>query len=89
MKLFYHPSFTYNAFVDFEKSPVFLDAKIVNTNDLCNIIKLHAGIESKVKSYGERFVEYYVAMKKFMEKNPKNILASGLVSSIIQLSVFP
>ena len=77
MKLFYHPSFTNNAFVDFEKSPIFLDAKIVNTNDLCNIIKLHAGIESKVKSYGERFVEYYVAMKKFMEKNPKNILAES------------
>ena len=74
MKLFYNPSFTNNAFIDFEKSPVWLDAKIVNTNDLCNIIKLQAGINSKVKNYGERFVEYYVAMKKYMEENPKNFL---------------
>ena len=31
MKLFYNPSFSGNAYVDFQKSPVLLDAKIVNT----------------------------------------------------------
>lgn len=77
MKLFYNPSFTGNAYVDFEKTPVLFDAKIVNTAGLCGIIKLHAGICSEVKDYGERFVDYYAAMKKFMAKNPKNVMAAS------------
>ena len=74
MKLFYNPSFSGNAYVDFQKSPVLLDSKIVNTAGLCGIIKLHAGICSEVKDYGTRFVDYYAAMKKYMEKNPKNVM---------------
>lgn len=77
MKLFYNPSFTGNAYVDFEKTPVMLDARVVNTAGLCGIIRLHAGICSVVKDYGIRFVDYYSAMKKFMAKNPKNILAES------------
>lgn len=77
MKLFYNPSFTGNAYVDFEKTPVMFDAKVVNTAGLCGIIRLHAGICSEVKDYGTRFVDYYSAMKKFMAKNPKNILAES------------
>ncbi|MCR5762705.1 MAG: PD-(D/E)XK nuclease family protein [Treponema sp.] len=77
MKLFYNPSFTGNAYVDFEKAPVLFDAKIVNTAGLCGIIRLHAGICSEVKDYGNRFVDYYAAMKKFMAKNSKNILAES------------
>lgn len=75
MKLFYNPSFTGNAYVDFEKTPVMFDAKVVNTAGLCGIIRLHAGICSVVKEYGIRFVDYYAAMKKFIAKNPKNTLA--------------
>ncbi len=77
MKLFYNPSFTGDAYVDFKKAPVLFDAKIVNTAGLCGIIRLHAGIRSDVKDYGTRFVDYYAAMKKFMEKKPKNILAQS------------
>lgn len=77
MKLFYNPSFTGNAYVNFEKTPVMFDAKVVNTAGLCGIIRLHAGICSEVKDYGTRFVDYYSAMKKFMAKNPKNILAES------------
>ncbi len=77
MKLFYNPSFTGNAYVDFEKTPVMFDAKVVNTAGLCGIIRLHAGICSVVKDYGIRFVDYYSAMKKFMAKNPKNTLATS------------
>ena len=77
MKLFYNPSFTGNAYVNFEKTPVMFDAKVVNTAGLCGIIRLHAGICSEVKDYGTRFVDYYSAMKKFMAKNPKNILAAS------------
>ena len=75
MKLFYNPSFTGNAYVNFEKTPVMFDAKVVNTAGLCGIIRLHAGICSEVKEYGIRFVDYYAAMKKFIAKNPKNTLA--------------
>nr|MCR5766314.1 hypothetical protein [Treponema sp.] len=77
MKLFYNPSFTGNAYVDFEKTPVLFDAKVVNTAGLCGIIRLHAGICSEVKDYGTRFVDYYSAMKKFMAKNPKNTMAAS------------
>ena len=77
MKLFYNPSFTGNAYVNFEKTPVMFDAKVVNTAGLCGIIRLHAGICSEVKDYGTRFVDYYAAMKKFMAKNPKNTLAAS------------
>ena len=77
MKLFYNPFFTGNAYVNFEKTPVMFDAKVVNTAGLCGIIRLHAGICSEVKDYGTRFVDYYSAMKKFMAKNPKNILAES------------
>ena len=77
MKLFYNPSFTGNAYVDFEKTPVMFDAKVVNTAGLCGIIRLHAGICSEGKEYGTRFVDYYAAMKKFMAKNPKNTLATS------------
>ena len=77
MKLFYNPSFTGNAYVNFEKTPVMFDAKVVNTAGLCGIIRLHAGICSEVKEYGTRFVDYYAAMKKFIAKNPKNTLAAS------------
>ena len=77
MKLFYNPVFTSNAYVDFAKSQVLLDAKIVNTAGLCEIIKLHAGLCSGVKDYGARFVDYYSAMKKYMAKNSKNVMAAS------------
>ena len=77
MKLFYNPSFTGNAYVDFKKAPVLFDAKIVNTAGLCGIIRLHSGICSEVKDYGKRFVDYYAAMKKFMAKNPENVMAAS------------
>ncbi|MBO4638897.1 MAG: hypothetical protein J5710_04010 [Treponema sp.] len=77
MKLFYNPAFTGSAYVDFKKSPVFFDSKIVNTAGLCNVIRLHAGICSDVADYGTRFVHYYAAMKKYMAKNPKSVMAAS------------
>ena len=77
MRLFYNPSFSGNAYVDFRKTPLLLDSKIVNTSGLCEIIRLHAGICSEVKDYGTRFVDYYAAMKKYMEKNPNNAMAAS------------
>ena len=77
MKLFYNPAFTGSAYVDFKKSPVFFDSKIVNTAGLCNVIRLHAGICCDVADYGTRFVHYYAAMKKYMAKNPKSVMAAS------------
>ena len=77
MKLFYNPAFTGSAYVDFKKSPVFFDSKIVNTAGLCNVIRLHAGICCDVADYGTRFVHYYSAMKKYMAKNPKSVMAAS------------
>ena len=64
MKLFYNPAFTGGAYVDFSKSPVLFDAKLVNTAGLCKVLRLHAGLRSCEKDYGARFVDYYAAMKK-------------------------
>ena len=77
MKLFYNPAFTGSAYVDFKTSPVFFDSKIVNTAGLCNVIRLHAGICCDVADYGTRFVHYYAAMKKYMAKNPKSVMAAS------------
>ena len=77
MKLFYNPAFTGSAYVDFKASPIFFDSKIVNTAGLCNVIRLHAGICSDVADYGTRFVHYYAAMKKYMAKNPKSVMAAS------------
>ena len=77
MKLFYNPAFTGSAYVDFKTNPVFFDSKIVNTAGLCNVIRLHAGICSDVADYGTRFVHYYAAMKKYMAKNPKSVMAAS------------
>lgn len=83
MKLFYNPSFSGNAYVDFQKSPVLLDAKIVNTAGLCGIIRLHAGICSEVKDYGTRFVDYLAAMKKYMAKKPDNVMAASFAVDML------
>ena len=77
MKLFYNPAFSGSAYVDFKKSPVFFDSKIVNTAGLCNVIRLHAGICCDVADYGTRFVHYYAAMKKYMAKNPESVMAAS------------
>ena len=45
MKLFYSPSFSGKAYVDFSKSQVLFDAKIVNTAGLCGIINGYSASE--------------------------------------------
>lgn len=42
---------------------------------LCKVLRLHEGLRSCEKDYGARFVDYYAAMKKFIEKNPGNVFA--------------
>ncbi|MBO4628375.1 MAG: hypothetical protein J5687_00340 [Treponema sp.] len=74
MKLFYNPGFSDKAYIDFKKDSVRFDSKITGTAGLCEIIRLHAGVCSNVNDYGTRFVHYYAAMKKYMAKNPGNIL---------------
>ena len=77
MKLFYNPAFSNGAHVDFSDSPILFDAKVVNTAGLCKVLRLHAGLSSDVQDYGKRFVDYYAAMKKFMQKNPGNAFAAS------------
>ena len=77
MKLFYNPAFSNGAYVDFSDSPILFDAKVVNTAGLCKVLRLHAGLSSDVQDYGKRFVDYYAAMKKFMQKNPGNAFAAS------------
>lgn len=83
MRLFYNPSFSGNVYLDFNKKKAVLDTQIVNTAGLCGIITLHAGITLEQKSWGNRFADYYSAIKKYMAKNPGNGLeASFLVDKL-------
>ena len=75
MKLIYSPS--YNGFVYTDKNELLFNQKIVDTIGLIEEIKLHAGLCSENKEEIERLVNYYKAMKIYMDKNPNNILKAS------------
>ena len=75
MKLFYCPSYT--GFVYTDKTKLMFNQKIVDTAGLVEEIKLHAGLCTDQKEDIERTVDYYKAMKSYMEKNPKNVLKAS------------
>lgn len=75
MKLIYSPS--YNGFVYTDKNKLLFNQKIVDTIGLIEEIKLHAGIFSEKKEEIERLVNYYKAMKLYMDKNPNNVLKAS------------
>ncbi len=75
MKLFYSPSFS--GFVYTDKSKLMFNQKVVDTAGLVEEIKLHAGLSGNRKDNIERAVDYYKAMKAYMEKNPGNILKAS------------
>ena len=66
MKLIYSPS--YNGFIYTDKNELMFNQKIVDTTGLVEEIKLHAGLCGKRKDNIERLVNYYKAMKTYMEK---------------------
>lgn len=75
MKLFYCPSYT--GFVYTDKTKLMFNQKIVDTAGLVEEIKFHAGLCTERKEDIERTVDYYKAMKTYMEKNPKNVLKAS------------
>jgi len=75
MKLFYSPTFTGFVYTDCER--LMFNERIVDTAALVEEIKLHAGLSSQKKEDLERTVNYFKAMKKYMEKNPSNVLKAS------------
>lgn len=75
MKLFYSPTFTGFVYTDCER--LIFNERIVDTAALVEEIKLHAGLSSQKKEDLERTVNYFKAMKKYMEKNPSNVLKAS------------
>ena len=75
MKLFYCPSYT--GFVYTDKTKLMFNQKIVDTAGLVEEIKLHAGLCTERKEDIERTIDYYKAMKSYMEKEPKNVLKAS------------
>lgn len=75
MKLFYSPS--YSGFVFADKSKIMFNQKIVDTAGLVDVLELHAGMNTEGKEDIERVVEYYQAMKTYMQANPENVLKSS------------
>ena len=75
MKLFYSPTFTGFVYTDSER--LMFNERIVDTAALVEEIKLHAGLSSQKKEELERTVDYYKAMKKYMENNPSNVLKAS------------
>ena len=72
MKLFYSPTFTGFVYTDCER--LMFNERIVDTAALVEEIKLHAGLSSQKKEDLERTVNYFKAMKKYMEKNPSLLI---------------
>ena len=75
MKLFYSPS--YSGFVYTDSSRLMFNERLVDTAALVEEIKLHAGLSTESKEDIERTVDYYKAMKTYMEKNPSNVLKAS------------
>ena len=75
MKLFYSPS--YSGFVYTDSSRLMFNERLVDTAALVEEIKLHAGLSTARKEDIERTVDYYKAMKIYMEKNPNNVLKAS------------
>lgn len=75
MKLYYSP--TFKGFVYTDSKRLMFNERIVDTAMLIEEIKLHAGLGSEKKETLERTVDYYKAMKKYMEKNPGNVLEAS------------
>ncbi|MBQ5382889.1 MAG: hypothetical protein IIU46_00395 [Treponema sp.] len=75
MKLFYCPSYT--GFVYADLKSIMFNAKIVDTPSLVEEIKLHAGMCSERKEDLERTVDYYRAMKSYLDRNPSCVLKSS------------
>ena len=75
MKLFYSPS--YSGFVFADKSKIMFNQKIVDTAGLVQVIELHAGMNTEGIEDIERIVEYYQAMKTYMQANPENVLKAS------------
>ena len=72
MKLYYSPSFA--GFVYSDLSNLMFNEKIVDTDGLIAVIKLHAGFNAEKKEDIERTVNYNKAMSIYMKKNPSNIM---------------
>lgn len=75
MKLFYSPS--YSGFVFADKTKIMFNQKIVDTAGIVDVLELHAGMNTEGKEDIERIVEYYQAMKAYMQANPNNVLKSS------------
>lgn len=75
MKLFYSPS--YSGFVFADKSKIMFNQKIVDTAGLVDVLELHAGMNTEGIEDIERIVEYYQAMKTYMQANPENVLKAS------------
>lgn len=75
MILHYCPS--YKGFVYSNLETIKFNEKIVDTSGLIEIIRLHAGLKADKKEGIERTLDYYKAMKCYMEKNPGNVLEAS------------
>ena len=75
MKLYYCPAYT--GFVYTESKKILFNEKIVDTAAFVEELKLHAGLTSEKKDDVERIVNYYKAIKTYMQKNPCNVLKAS------------
>ena len=77
MKVFFNPAYTGFVYQNLEKNPLQLDQKVCNTEDLLDLLELHAGLHTQVKDEIERRLEYCKAMALYIEENPNSIFAAS------------
>lgn len=77
MKVFFNPAYTSFVYQNLEKNPLQFDQKVCNTEDLLDLLELHAGLHTQVKEVMDRRLEYCKAMALYIEENPNSIFAAS------------
>ncbi len=75
MKIFYCPSYKDFVYSDFSK--LIFNETFLDTKGLLDLLLLHAGLSFDKKEELERILDYYRAMKKYMEENPDNLFSAS------------
>ena len=75
MEIFYCPSYKDFVYADF--SELIFNETFLDTKGLLDLLSLHAGLSFDKKEDLERSLDYYKAMKIYMEKNPDNLFSAS------------
>ena len=77
MKVYFYPEYSGFVYLNLEKNPLQFDVKICNTEQLVELLELHAGIHTQTLEQIDRVIEYYKAIQAFNNENPGNMFEAS------------